>query len=207
MFTEEQQEELGKKLNPDFVSTRDGFSYVQGWQMLDEANRIFGHGMWDLETLSLKCVYEGERETKSGSSPYVTYTGEVKVTVRDEKGDKVSRTGVGFGSAYAKNLGDAHEKSIKEAETDATKRARRSFGYQFGLAVYDKNLTNVGSDEPAVEAEKLDKLIMKAEEKGLLKSQLEEKAKSSWNVKKLEDITLGQCESLDTMIDQYKAEE
>ena len=35
-------------------------------------------------------------------------------------------------------LGDAHERALKAAETDATKRALVTFGGRFGLMLYDK---------------------------------------------------------------------
>jgi hypothetical protein len=35
-------------------------------------------------------------------------------------------------------MGEAHESALKEAETDATKRALTTFGNLFGLALYDK---------------------------------------------------------------------
>ena len=37
----------------------------------------------------------------------------------------------------------SHESAIKEAETDAMKRALMTFGNQFGLALYDKDQKNV----------------------------------------------------------------
>jgi hypothetical protein len=40
-------------------------------------------------------------------------------------------------------LGDAHESALKEAETDATKRALTTFGNLFGLALYDKDRAGV----------------------------------------------------------------
>jgi len=39
--------------------------------------------------------------------------------------------------------GEAHENAIKEAETDATKRALSTFGNLFGLALYDKEQQGV----------------------------------------------------------------
>ncbi len=39
--------------------------------------------------------------------------------------------------------GEAHESAIKEAETDATKRALTTFGNPFGLALYDKERKGV----------------------------------------------------------------
>jgi DNA repair and recombination protein RAD52 len=38
---------------------------------------------------------------------------------------------------------------VKEAETDARKRALMTFGNQFGLALYDKDQTNVEGSAPA----------------------------------------------------------
>ncbi|MDM7954732.1 MAG: Rad52/Rad22 family DNA repair protein [Cyanobium sp. CZS 25K] len=35
-------------------------------------------------------------------------------------------------------MGQAHESALKEAETDAMKRALMTFGHPFGLALYDK---------------------------------------------------------------------
>jgi hypothetical protein len=40
-------------------------------------------------------------------------------------------------------LGEAHESALKEAETDATKRALTTFGNLFGLALYDREQTGV----------------------------------------------------------------
>ena len=42
-----------------------------------------------------------------------------------------------------KDIRDAHEGAIKEAETDAMKRALMTFGNPFGLALYDKAQVNV----------------------------------------------------------------
>jgi hypothetical protein len=55
----------------------------------------------------------------------------------------VTRQDVGFGSGFAKGVGDAIEGATKEAATDALKRAARTFGNIFGLALYDKSRANV----------------------------------------------------------------
>ncbi len=49
------------------------------------------------------------------------------------------------------DLGLAHESAIKEAETDAMKRALVTFGNPFGLALYDKSQRKV-SGAPAPQA-------------------------------------------------------
>ena len=62
----------------------------------------------------------------------VTYIARVRVTVGD-----VIREGTGAGTSNQTNLSKNHENAIKEAETDARKRALMTFGNQFGLSLYD----------------------------------------------------------------------
>ena len=45
---------------------------------------------------------------------------------------------LGAGHGIDLDLGQAHESALKEAETDAMKRALMTFGNPFGLALYDK---------------------------------------------------------------------
>jgi hypothetical protein len=53
------------------------------------------------------------------------------------------REGTGAGHGIDTDLGQAHESAIKEAETDAMKRALMTFGNPFGLALYDKQQREV----------------------------------------------------------------
>nr|WP_233130301.1 Rad52/Rad22 family DNA repair protein [Synechococcus sp. 1G10] len=50
----------------------------------------------------------------------------------------IVREGCGVGHGIDVDLGQAHESALKEAETDAMKRALMTFGNPFGLALYDK---------------------------------------------------------------------
>jgi hypothetical protein len=73
----------------------------------------------------------------------------VRVTVWDESHQrKCVKEGSTAHRAFALTVGEAVESAIKGAETDATKRALVLFGWPFGLALYDKNRTNVGHDAP-----------------------------------------------------------
>ncbi len=47
---------------------------------------------------------------------------------------------------YEVDPGQAHESALKEAETDAMKRALMTFGNPFGLALHDKAQRQVSSD-------------------------------------------------------------
>jgi hypothetical protein len=55
----------------------------------------------------------------------------------------ISREGSGVGHGTGATLGEAHESALKEAETDAMKRALTTFGNLFGLALYDKDQRGV----------------------------------------------------------------
>jgi hypothetical protein len=64
----------------------------------------------------------------------------VKVRAGDAE---ICREGCGSGHGVGLTPGEAHESAIKEAETDAMKRALSTFGNPFGLALYDKEQQNV----------------------------------------------------------------
>ena len=130
-FTPEQVELLKKPIDKKNVEERDGdrdgnfqIAYVEGWHVINEANRIFGFDGWSCETLETTCIRAEPRE--------VTYIARVRVTVGD-----VIREGTGAGTSNQTNVSKNHENAIKEAETDARKRALMTFGNQFGLSLYD----------------------------------------------------------------------
>jgi DNA repair and recombination protein RAD52 len=148
MFTADQNAQLAAPLNRAHVKSRSqggrGVSYIEGWRAIDEANRIFGFDGWTRETTEIKCVAEREREIGKDKKPGwgVSYIAKVKVVAF--AGDTiVTREGVGAGHGIDVDLGQAHESAIKEAETDAMKRALMTFGNPFGLALYDKEQANV----------------------------------------------------------------
>jgi DNA recombination protein Rad52 len=144
-FTPEQIVALQAPLKSE--NTRDrkqagrSLSYIEGWHAIDEANRIFGFDGWQSETIDVKCVAEHERkigqEGRAGWS--VSYIAKVRISVLGA----LIREGIGAGHGIDASLGLAHESAIKEAETDARKRALITFGNQFGLALYDKDRRNV----------------------------------------------------------------
>lgn len=141
-FTDEQKAKLAAPLDKSCVKTRKQagteLSYIEGWWAIAEANRIFGFGNWDREIMSNTCVVAGEKDGDA-----VTYIATVRVTYHGDDGGRVVREGTGSGHGNLKKLGMAHESAIKEAETDAMKRALMTFGNPFGLALYDKDQANV----------------------------------------------------------------
>lgn len=148
MFTEQQKSALDKPLSSGNVKSRKqggrDVSYIEGWRVIAEANRIFGFDGWTRETVDIRCVSERERKIgQQGKEGWgVSYIARVRVVVF--AGDAlVTREGVGAGHGIDTDLGQAHESAIKESETDAMKRALMTFGNPFGLALYDKQQSNV----------------------------------------------------------------
>lgn len=143
MFTEQQTKELSAPLSKEHVKSRSQagreLSYIEGWHAIAEANRIFGYDAWDRELTIIKEL--GEPRLVDGKHR-VAYMATVRVTVRTKDGEVV-RVGAGYGSGIDKDVGSAHESALKEAETDAMKRALMTFGNPFGLALYDKTQANV----------------------------------------------------------------
>jgi DNA recombination protein Rad52 len=124
---------------------RSSVSYLEGWQVIAEANRIFGFDGWQRETVALRCVNQSERTIGRDQRPGwgVTYTARVRITIGEGSTGQLIREGCGAGHGIDTDLGQAHESALKEAETDAMKRALMTFGNPFGLALYDKRQREV----------------------------------------------------------------
>lgn len=154
MLTDTQKDMLQQPLDGTKVKTRKGggnfqLSYIEGWWALAEANNIFGFDGWHRETIELRLIGE---EQENGRWK-VGYLAKVRVTVNGpEDREDLIREGVGFGNGIGPSRIDAHELAAKEAETDAVKRALSTFGWRFGLALYDKTQEHVEKDEPKKDA-------------------------------------------------------
>src|SRR5437867_5240777 len=141
-FTAEQRQALAAKLDGHAIRERiqagQTLSYIEGWYAIAEANRVFGFEGWDRETVSLRCVWDGPRQGR----PSCAYIAQVRIRVRAGE-TLICRDGHGSGMGTGSTPGEAHETAVKEAETDATKRALVTFGNAFGLCLYDKEQKQV----------------------------------------------------------------
>jgi hypothetical protein len=159
-FSAAQIAALSAPLDRALVSSREQgrskVNYLQSWVVISEANRIFGFDGWQRQTLFSRCIAQAERligargtgrEQKSGWG--VTYIARVRITVSAGCHGLLIREGTGAGHGIDTDLGLAHESAIKEAETDAMKRALMTFGNPFGLALYDKSQRQVIGGNPA----------------------------------------------------------
>ena len=153
LLSPEQAAALAAPLNRANVQTRSqagrSFNYLEGWVAIKEANRIFGFDGWQRETIELRCVSESQRPIGREQKPGwgVTYIAKVRIRLGSQASGVSSlvREGSGAGHGIDVDLGLAHESALKEAETDAMKRALMTFGNPFGLALYDKQQRQVTS--------------------------------------------------------------
>lgn len=153
-FNKDQHDALNAPLRSSVVSTRNqsgrDLSYIEGYHAINEANRIFGFDNWDVVTEEVALVCEVKVEIGAKKTPGVEVGYRARVHVFAGGSVRVQH---GFGTGRASNPMAAHELAIKEAETDALKRALRTFGNQFGNALYDKEQRQVVDDEAIAEAE------------------------------------------------------
>ena len=202
-FSSEQIDSLKAPLDRKHVAQRNQgggkVSYIEGWWAIAEANRIFGFDGWTRETVQIKQL--GEPYEKDGKMR-VNYMAMVRIVAGD-----VTREGCGFGQGIDKDVGQAHESALKEAETDAMKRALMTFGNPFGLALYDKKQTNVADgpepeDPPHVKSAK--SIIHKA---ASIASHEEYEAFYDGIVPQLEEIKLASQPAYDHVIAQLEKRE
>ncbi len=149
MFSKEQIEILNEELNSSRIKVREKgnikLSYIEGFDVIETANLIFGFGNWSYDISKLDQV---SQETNTNQNVVICYKAIVKLSVYDENHLKsISRHDVGYGTGVAKTLADAHENAGKEAVTDALKRSLRSFGNQFGNSLYDKSRNHNQSNQ------------------------------------------------------------
>lgn len=140
------KDELQKPLDARNVKERSqsgrSMSYVEGWLVIAEANRIFGFDGWNRETIEMREVRPPELvKSSNGKETWrVGFIAKVRLTI-----GATVREGSGYGAGALPDLGEAYESAIKEAETDAMKRAFMTLGNPFGLALYDKTQANVAT--------------------------------------------------------------
>ena len=142
MFDDKVLELLTAPLAPERISTRKQggteLKYLEGYDIIDTANQIFGFDGWKYEPLEIDILKNGMGQIAKAK---------VKVEVWDGvKLQWISRADVGLNPiviSVAKGetepKPEALDMAIKGAVTDAMKRCFRTFGNQFGNSLYDKD--------------------------------------------------------------------
>lgn len=149
MFNQEQVQVLNQQLDSNRVKSRSkgniNLSYLEGFDIIETANKIFGYGNWSYSIDKLDYL---STEQNQNQNFVIAYKAIVKVIIFDKEHiQSISRTDVGTGTGISKTQAEAHEGATKEAVTDALKRAMRSFGNQFGLSLYDKSKNHHNSQQ------------------------------------------------------------
>ncbi len=141
---------LGQPLDSALVSQRKGrggrvFDYLEGHVVIDQANRIFGHGGWGYELVGDVTLRRIETvDTSTGEVKVAQgYSAPVRVTVAGA----LPRTDLGV-HPVTEDTFDGHDTAMKAAVTDGMKRAFRSFGVQFGNSFYGEQTPANGSAQP-----------------------------------------------------------
>jgi DNA recombination protein Rad52 len=150
MFTDTQLAQLAQDLPRDRVKTRaqagQTLSYVDGHHAISRANEVFGADGWSYELREQVVVMDSTRKTERGENRVLVVRTTVRVRVHTGGEGEIVREDVGIGTCD-QSVTTAHmgiEKAFKEAATDGLKRALRTFGASFGLALYDKSQSDVG---------------------------------------------------------------
>lgn len=149
-FSARQLTALRRDLDARQVRTREAhgreFSYLEGWYVISEANRIFGFDGWSRETLETRCVLARENR----GTFLAVYVARVRVTVHAH-GAAIIREGHGSGDGRGTSPGETHDIAVKAAETDATKRALATFGKPFGLELYRNGKAALAQQAPTLQ--------------------------------------------------------
>ncbi|MCG3668128.1 RAD52 family DNA repair protein [Aliarcobacter butzleri] len=148
MFDKNQLTILTQELDSNRIKIREkgniNLSYIEGFDVIDTANKVFGFGNWSYLISKLDQV---SQELNQNQNNVVCYKAVVQIQIHNTNHTlDVNRQDVGFGTGVAKSLADAHEGAAKEAVTDAIKRCFRSFGNQFGNSLYDKTKNHQNQD-------------------------------------------------------------
>ena len=134
-FSAKQIQALRRRLDGRQIRTRETngreLSYIEGWYVVSEANRIFGFDGWSRETVDSRAVFARENRGVFNA----VYTAKVRISVRAGE-SIIVREGHGSGEGRGNSPGEVHDIALKAAETDATKRALATFGRPFGLELY-----------------------------------------------------------------------
>src|SRR3974377_1183882 len=127
MFTEQQLKVLEAPLARERVKQRQGanrqsVSYVEGGQLIEEANRIFGFGCWSRETTLLEPLHDPklvpDENDPRNTKVVAAYFAKARVTVWSPDGQRsIVREGCGAARGFARTVSEAMENALKAACT------------------------------------------------------------------------------------------
>jgi recombination DNA repair RAD52 pathway protein len=139
-LSDEQITLLLKPIHPARVLNLRGQSYVEGYDIRAELNRVFGFGRWSEEILEQTLVAETETKTSAGKPAWnVIYRTRVRLSLYVPGGQYLAfYDGSHVGENTQPSRGEAHGVALTASETYALRRAAINLGDQFGLSLYNK---------------------------------------------------------------------
>ena len=104
MFDKKQLDILNQELDSSRIKTRDkgniSLSYIEGHDVIETANKIFGFGNWSYSISKLEQV---SQEQNQNQNHVICYKAIVQVLIHSENHtQEVKREDVGFGTGVAK---------------------------------------------------------------------------------------------------------
>ncbi len=148
MFNDQITDALLRGVKASRVKQRPGsngkqFSYLEGYEVRANLNRIFGFGSWNVEVTDLTEVYSGAEKKEDGRRLWhVSYRATVRLSIRnDSLSFFTTYEDVACDEAINPNRAEATDQAIKSAVTSALKRAAANLGDQFGLSLYREGST------------------------------------------------------------------
>lgn len=139
-----QHAQLLRGVNPSRVRTLSGNSHMEAYDIRAHLNRVFGFAKWSAEVVVMELIFERfHKNSKGKDAVSVGYRAGLALTVCGPDGSSLATyTEYAAGSASGfpvSKQADAHDMSMKTAESQALKRAAINLGDQFGLSLYQKN--------------------------------------------------------------------
>lgn len=137
--------ELEKPLDPNRIRRKDGrgsgkLEYLAGHDVKRRATEIFGFGNWGHRVVEMREIGATEVTKDGRDGWHIGYMGHVRIWINSE-GGLYESDGIGYGDGVEYTPAAfvaSRELAMKEAETDALKRAFTNLGDQFGLVLYAK---------------------------------------------------------------------
>src|SRR5690242_6488876 len=107
-FSAKQIQALRRRLDGRQIRTRETngreLSYIEGWYVVSEANRIFGFDGWSRETVDSRAVFARENRGVFNA----VYTAKVRISVRAGE-SIIVREGHGSGEGRGNSPGEVHD--------------------------------------------------------------------------------------------------
>ena len=138
-ITDEQKVALEAALDESRVKKLDtgghAADYLETYDIIDTANRIFGFDGWSFEVIEVTQVHAA---TRDGEGTGAFFMARGRLTIGGVTREDIGTNDISYRRSDGSASPDAFETSAKGAVSDCLKRCFRTFGNQFGNSLKDK---------------------------------------------------------------------